>query len=645
MSPRVALINMPFANAERPSLALGTLKALAREQGWLADVHNFNLRFARRIGTKAYAFLCGSSVMTKEQTRRLTVSMDYLVGEWLFAQLFYGMSESRVAEYAEFLLAQSDFAPSVRDAILEIRFDVGPFLTECLESVDWSAYTAVGFTSTFEQTMASLCLARELKTRLPQLKVLLGGANCEGVMGRALARNFPFLDIVCTGEADIVFPRLLQALHDHGEWWRVPGFVARAPQGMIENPAAPLTVDLNALPYPDFDEYFAERARGGLPIASRAVILETSRGCWWGQRSHCTFCGLNGSTMAFRVKSAERALQEFRTIVARYELDHVDYSDNILHRDYLATFLPELSREDQRRKRPVTVFYETKSNLKRDELRLLSEARVLYIQPGIESFDDSVLRLMGKGVRGLHNVAVLKWGKVYGISVMWNLIFGFPGEAPHAYAQMSRLCKRIVHLEPPRTVSPIRLDRFSPNFTRAEEKGLRTVRPKPAYGHVFDLPGAELADLAYFFDFSYHDERDPFSYTLELDQVFEEWQKASQGNAAVLRGDLLSDGGLRILDTRCGPDGAERRLTREEAALYAYFDSPHSTHSALELAEELDYTEAQLAGCLEKWDAEQLIARQGDVVLSLAVIDDQALVKVTHGRGLRPAQMSVKAAC
>jgi len=231
MTRRVALINMPFANAERPSLALGTLKALARESGWLADVHNFNLRFARRIGTKAYAFLCGTSVTTKEQTRRVTVSMDHLIGEWLFAQFFYGMNETRVAEYAEFLFMQSDFSTHLRDAILEIRFEVATFVAECFSSVDWSAYAAVGFTSTFEQTMASLCLAREVKARLPHVKIIFGGANCEGVMGQALARNFPFLDLVCTGEADLAFPRLLHELHSDGEWWRVPGFVARAPHG------------------------------------------------------------------------------------------------------------------------------------------------------------------------------------------------------------------------------------------------------------------------------------------------------------------------------------------------------------------------------------------------------------------------------
>ena len=41
------------------------------------------------------------------------------------------------------------------------------------------------------------------------------------------------------------------------------------------------------------------------------LFLETSRGCWWGQRMHCTFCGLNGSGMVYRSAEANTALALF----------------------------------------------------------------------------------------------------------------------------------------------------------------------------------------------------------------------------------------------------------------------------------------------------------------------------------------------
>ena len=624
-SPRVALINMPFANAERPSLALGLLKSLARQHGWQADVQNFNLTFARQIGSKAYTFLCGTAVTPAGDTRRISVSTDYLIGEWLFSQYFYGSDDAKVADYARFLACQSDFAPDFRDAVLEIRLQVGHFIEACLKSVDWNAYTAVGFTSTFEQTMASLCLAREVKARAPHVRIVFGGANCEGVMGRALARNFSFLDLVCTGEADATFPLLLRQLEQEGEWWNVPGFIARTAAGLHENPTAPLTVELDTLPYPDFDEYFQERERSGLAGAARALILETSRGCWWGQRSHCTFCGLNGSTMSFRVKSPQRALAEFRHMVARYALQHVDYSDNILHRDYLRTYLPELAREHQRSERSVTIFYETKSNLRREDLRALAAANVSFIQPGIESFDDEVLRLMGKGVRGLHNVAVLKWGRVYAVSVLWNLIYGFPGEPPEAYERMVELFGRLVHLQPPRTVTPIRLDRFSPNFTRAAEKGLVNVRPKPAYRKVFDLPPAELMDIGYFFDFDYLDGRDPQTYTVALEEAFAQWDAVWQTDKVFLEARALPRGGVSIYDTRYVQSGVTYTLTPQEATLYLHFDTPRAWSKATEPARALGFTAADVQDHLEKWDAARLIARCGDLVLALAVVDDETL--------------------
>ncbi len=45
-------------------------------------------------------------------------------------------------------------------------------------------------------------------------------------------------------------------------------------------------------------------------VADRIFVpYETSRGCWWGQKKHCTFCGLNPLGMNYRAKSPERAVE------------------------------------------------------------------------------------------------------------------------------------------------------------------------------------------------------------------------------------------------------------------------------------------------------------------------------------------------
>ena len=49
---------------------------------------------------------------------------------------------------------------------------------------------------------------------------------------------------------------------------------------------------------------------------SPTLLIETSRGCWWGERNHCTFCGLNGSSMSFDEMAPGRALELFDGLFA-----------------------------------------------------------------------------------------------------------------------------------------------------------------------------------------------------------------------------------------------------------------------------------------------------------------------------------------
>jgi len=151
----------------------------------------------------------------------------------------------------------------------------------------------------------------------------------------------------------------------------------------------------------------------------------------------------------------------------------------------------------------VTLFYETKSNLKKEQVRLLRDAGVTMIQPGIESFSDEVLRLMKKGVSGLQNIQLLKWCKEIGVEPLWNFLLGFPGETPDEYARMAAVMARVCHLPGPTGVTAIRLDRFSPNFIDAAQFGFTRVRPLPFYGFIYDLPEDTRRNLAYYFSYEY----------------------------------------------------------------------------------------------------------------------------------------------
>ena len=215
--------------------------------------------------------------------------------------------------------------------------------------------------------------------------------------------------------------------------------------------ASASAVDLDMLPFPDFDQYFEQLdAFRPLVNVTPQLLVETARGCWWGERSHCTFCGLNGSTMAFRSKSPERAVEEIAYLRDRHGVRTISVVDDILDMRYFKTLFPLLERADL----DVELFWEVKANLIGGPRRRLRAAGVRSIQPGIESLSDHVLALMRKGTTGLKNIELLKWCREYDVTPLWNLLYGFPGETEADYDETRELIRAIWHLEPPVAYGP-----------------------------------------------------------------------------------------------------------------------------------------------------------------------------------------------
>jgi ribosomal peptide maturation radical SAM protein 1 len=599
----VLIIVMPFA-AIRPAMGTSLLVAHLKRLGIAARVEYLSMDFATALGAADYEYIADQA------------PTQSLAGDWVFAPALFGDRPAQDAAYIEaFRTRFSKFAAG--DAELAVlsraRGKAASFIEHCLSKLDWTSYDLVGFTSSFTQHVAALALAKRLKAVQPHLQIVFGGANCEDVMGLALHRAFSFVDFVCSGEADISFPRLVEALSRDEDPHRIPGVISRRDGASFFRSLHPERVaDLDTLPYPDFDDYFEQHARA-FPRARHArgrILMESSRGCWWGQKHHCTFCGLNGNAMAFRAKSAERVLDEITALQNRYAAEHVEMVDNILDMAYLSSVLPELKRRGLR----LNLFYETKANLRKDQLRLLRDAGVTAIQPGIESFSTSVLRLMRKGTSAAQNIQLLKWCSEAGIEACWNLLYGFPGEDPDQYSAMVPVIESIAHLEPPRGFGPIRLDRFSPNFSSASEFGLCNLRPDRSYTYIYDLPADQLFDLAYYFEYDYADGRDPNTYVREAVAAVRRWLNHHEPNRLVYadHGDCLA-----IWDLR---PGASQRLMilRNDGRLTYLLCDQHRPLRSLERSFP-DLSRAEIEAVLDRFIARKLMLKIDGHYLSLAV--------------------------
>ena len=538
---------MPFGPVFWPSIGLGLLKAQLDRRGVAARVRYFTIPFAEVIGERLYDRIAMSSTLTVRE----------LAGEWIFSGALFERTSDDIERYVEHILVRREgyltetppVPEAMRTAIVRAHRRAAAFVERCAMEILAARPRIVGFTSVFQQHVASLAVTRLVKAAAPDTFIVGGGANCEGVMGAETLRQFPWVDAVVSGEGDLVFPELVSRVLDGKPVTDLTG--VRTQEAVARDfaagafPSAPAVRTLDDLPYPDYADYFAQfRASRFARDWEAGVFVETSRGCWWGERHHCTFCGLNGATMAYRSKSAGRALAELTALAETYPGADIQVVDNILDMAYMKTLLPELAR----RKLDFGLFYETKSNLKQEQVKLLRAAGVRTIQPGIESLSDAILTQMRKGVSALQNVQVLKWCAQYGVEPLWNLMWGFPGEPAAEYDAMARLVPLLVHMPPPAGSFGLRLDRFSPNFDRAEASGFANARPLPAYAHVYALAPEAHANLAYYFEFGYAG-RHPETYVRPLLAALEGWRRAHRTSGLF---SLDHDGSLLVCDLRAG---------------------------------------------------------------------------------------------
>jgi ribosomal peptide maturation radical SAM protein 1 len=589
---------MPFVSLARPAMGISLLKARLAEEGLDCAIGYGSLFFAEWVGQTSHDLILDR------------ISPAMFAGDWVFSQwLFPGRDQSTYhATLRQQLKENEDDFSRMMAAVQQ----TGPFLEACLDRFQVEKFEIIGFTTTFEQNLASLALARLIKERFPEKTIVFGGGNCEGVMGMELHRRFPWIDYVCSGEADDSFPLLVKRIASRKPPDGIAGVIHRFAGSCLAAPPDRIH-EMDRLPDPDYSDYFA--ALGSSSLGSRirpALLIESARGCWWGAKSHCTFCGLNGSTMAFRAKSAQRVYAELVRQKTKYGIGRFLAVDNIMSHHYFRDLLPMLKKHNP----GVSLFYEIKSNLKREQVELLRDAGVLAVQPGIESLSSHVLRLMRKGVTAIQNVQLLRLCREYGIEIAWNLLYGFPGETPEDYAETAQIISTICHLRPPGTVAPIRLDRFSPNFDEAEHFGLVSIHPFSMYEYLYPLPPESVSNLAYFFEYRYSDGRDPEAYMKATLEQVSAWKGNQTGDLVKRYG---SEPELMLVDTRVSVAPLHYPLNGIQREIYDFCDEIQVRPSIAEFAAARGAEPASVELFLDQMVEDRLMMREGSQYLGLAV--------------------------
>jgi ribosomal peptide maturation radical SAM protein 1 len=619
----IKLINMPFASLTHPSLALGQFKAQLTSEYIPSLVHNFNFDFSMKMGELNYELLAKSKGFNSQ------------LGEWLFSEQAWGKTfgpdEDKFWSQCNIVLDTLDGLKNPQKWLKTIKKELIPeFLDDCLYTLfNDQSPKVIAFTCTFFQTISSLALAKKIKEKYPEVSIVFGGACFHDEMGLELIKKCSFIDAVSIGEADDVFVDLIKSLQSKKLPEGLQGIVYRDKSGDIKQdaPHVPLSQQLlDKIPDPDFDEFFHDYDRTGLikdsSLRERVFLpYESSRGCWWGEKQHCTFCGLNNDGLGYRQKSPDRVYKLLQSYADRYPVQRYDATDNILPVSYYKEFLPLL------RDKPITVsgrqvqlFYEIKSNVTAEKVKLMSHAGIRFIQPGIESLSTHVLNQMRKGVKAIHNINLLKQCNKYGVYILWNLLYGFPGETEEDYDEISKIIPYLVHFQPPYGgPRKIELHRFSPYFFEERKDWIENIRPREWYKGLYPEEDVDIAKVAYYFECDWNNIPGNESYTKVIDQVWawiDCWRDSPQLPRLVFQN--LEDGHSTVTDTRLGRYG-KWTLDNNETKILELLDDPTPFNQIWGSLKDKLNSKIELEEILNNFVENGIIFKESKTYLSLAV--------------------------
>jgi ribosomal peptide maturation radical SAM protein 1 len=584
----VALISMPSLSARFPSFQLALLKPTLERAGIPAQPFSLFMYFGTQVGWRL--------------SETIADVWPSLVGEWIWTKSAFGDEansddEEYFRAYEDVFKVTCEHAGCTLDDIKRLRYEAAPeFIDFCVNSTDWSRFGLVGFTVVFQQLFASIALARALKKKYPELPIVIGGATIEDDIADEIMKGCPQVDFVHCGDAEISFPQMIHRLYAGESMEGLKGLMWRDQNdnGRIRfEGRAPNFHAMNETPVPDYDEYFYARKEGGYAGYKGAPELlmpfEAARGCWWGEKNHCTFCGLNRSGMEFRAKDPEKVIEQLEALSRRYGQFHFFAIDNIMAPEYVEELFVKLGAANS----DLHVHYEIRPNFSRTQLARLRRGGLFSVQPGIESLSTNILKIMRKLSTGMRNVELIKWCTYYRINNLYNILCGFPGETAADYEMQREVISKIPHFQPPYGAVRARADRGSPMYTDPASQRITRMSPARCYSYLLPPGKFDPPRIAYYFEHDMTDVADPSEYEQVFGRVAE-WQMSWKRAVRPYMTYKKSWSSIRITDGRT--EKVSRHLYSEEAAaLYEYcaeartprdiashFGNEPSVHAALQ---------------------------------------------------------------
>ena len=506
---------MPWALAYMASIQVGSLKAYLSDHGIEAIGGHWFLDVANALGHEAYGDLCYPFLTDGEAL------YAYLLFPEIRSQLLADDDLRRAFSRAA---ARQPSSVSIKLALTHEFFEQFSALhSNILDRYDWGKVCLLGLSLNFGQTLSSLYIARQVKARSPDTKVVIGGSEASGELGNSLLENFPFIDYACNGEGELPLLALSRALICEGSTTKcIPGMSERLSSEQILAQSPAQMPKLN-LPTPDYDEYFQTIVDSGLQkdAVTSCLPVEGSRGCYFS----CSFCALNLQWSRYRAQDGATVKRTISDLVRKYQILDLFFVDNIAPPTARKMFrsIGELGLD-------LRFFYEMRTDIKLAALVEMKIAGLSRVQLGIEALSTSLLSKFNKKVRVIDNLQGMKFCEELEIFTCGNLILNHPKASDEDVSESASMVEFCSAFRPPNAFAPFDLEFGAPDYEGLDKQWILIEGNHAEYKRIYP---SELFQRLRLLRRSYTPLQEVADWEPLIQQV-ERWRNSYQTNCASL---------------------------------------------------------------------------------------------------------------
>ena len=265
---------------------------------------------------------------------------------------------------------------------------------------------------------------------IPDVRLIVGGGliTSDPKAGMAALET---VDFGVVGEGEITICELAEVLEGRKDKYDVNGLIFPVSNDYHETEPRAEIMDLDALPYPDYEAMEFGEVLERLPTDIYALgkgrfgFVSFGRSCPF----NCTFC-FHPSGTKYRKRSIDSVFKEIDFLIEKFQIRNIAVTDELFVRRI--EDVKEFCKRIKQRNIGFVISLRV-DMVNREMLTLLKDAGCLSVGFGLESADNRILKSMNKHITVEQIDYALSLCRDIGLNTMGNFIFGDQEETVETY--------------------------------------------------------------------------------------------------------------------------------------------------------------------------------------------------------------------